>query len=53
VHGTEGSLARRHQPIFDVIIGVVVSARLVQQGNSGQSLEVCGLEVKQVAQRGG
>jgi hypothetical protein len=36
----------------DVIIGVLIGARLVRRCIVGQSLEVCEVEVKQVAQRG-
>ena len=52
MHCTEGSLAWRHQPILEVIIGVLIGAKPVRRGNVDQSLEVFEVEVKPVAKRG-
>jgi hypothetical protein len=37
VHCTEKGLARRHQPILDVIIGVLIGTRFVRRSNVCQS----------------
>lgn len=49
---TERSLTPKASANIDVIVKVLVGARLVPRGNVGQSLEVCEIGVKQVAQRG-
>jgi hypothetical protein len=50
VHCPERGLARRHQPTFHVIIGVLIGVQPVRRGSMGQWLEVS--EVKPLVQRG-